>query len=178
MVKDRFTRQLLISGGIIVASIIIAGGALFFFSSSISAQALVIANDRMTIQQDTNTVANLAQLGADASQAMQYQAAIDQLLPSQYGLVTFTQWLTQLGEKYNVTADAAFQGSITPPTGVTPGSAQFSFSAEGTPGDIASFLDDMDAKSAEFLLSLSSFDVSADGTNEKVTGQGVLFFQQ
>ena len=177
MGKDRFTKQLWISAGVIVAGIVLAAGVLGFLSGDISAQASAIANDRAVIQENANAVATLVQLDADAPQAARYQAAIDQLLPNQYGLVTFTQWFSQLGEKYGVTTDAAFQGSVVPPAGTVAGTAQFSFGAEGSPDNLTAFLDGMNAKSSGFLVSLTSFDVASDGMNEKMTGQGVVFFQ-
>ena len=58
-----------------------------------------------------------------------------------------------------------------------PGTAQFSFSAEGSPAAIDAFLDGMSVKSSAFLISLTSFDVANNATDEKVTGGGVVFFQ-
>ena len=176
MVKKRFTRQLWISFGIVVASIAIAAGAISFFSGSFSAQADVITQDRGEIQKNTDAVTYLSQLEAAAPQAAQYQAAIDQLLPDQYGLVTYTQWLAQLGAKYNVSTNAAFQGSVVTSTETTAGTAQFSFSAKGSPDNLTTFLKGMNDKTSGFLVSLTSFDVTSDGTNETVTGQGILFF--
>ncbi len=176
MVKDRFTKQLWIGGGIIIGSIIVAAVAMGFFSGSLSDQANAIATARATVQTNTDAVGHLAQLKGQVPQAAQYQAAIDQLLPNQYGLVTFPQWLSDLGAKYNVTANAAFQGSVVPSAGTTAGVAQFSFTADGPLSDLTAFLDGMNAKSSNFLVTLTSFDMTNDGTNEKVTGQGTLFF--
>jgi hypothetical protein len=169
MEKKRFARQLWISFGIVVGSIAIAAGMSVFFSGNISAQADAIANDRTAVQSKTDALANFAQL--------EYQSAINQLLPDQYSLVTFTQWIAQLGAKYGVTANAAFQGSVVPSAGTTPGTAPFSFSVQGSPEKIAAFLDGMNTKSAGFLVTLTSFDVTGGGTNENMTGQGTLFFR-
>jgi hypothetical protein len=177
MEKERFARQLWISFGIIAGSIAIAAGILVFFSGNISAQADAIVSDRATVQSKTGALANLAQLESEAPQAAQYQSAINQLLPDQYGLVTFTQWIAQLGAKYAVTTNAAFQGSVVPSAGTTPGVAQFSFSAEGPPENISAFLDGMNVKSTGFLVTLTSFDVTGSGSNENMTGQGTLFFR-
>ncbi len=130
MEKKRFVRQLWISLGIIVGSVAIAAGILVFLSGNISAHANTIVSDRATVQSKTGALAGLAQLESEAPQAARYQLAIDRLLPDQYGLVTFTQWIAQLGAKYDVTTNAAFQGSVVPSAGTTPGTAQFSFSAE------------------------------------------------
>jgi Tfp pilus assembly protein PilO len=177
MVKDRFLRQLLINIGIILASIIVAAGIIFFLSGTIATQVSMIQKDRTLVQQNTDAIANLAQLESDAPQAARYQAAINELLPNQYGLLTFAQWLSQLGAQYGVTANAAFQGAVVPRAGTTAGTAQFSFNAEGSPANMATFLDALNVQSTGFLVSLTSFDVTSDGVNEKIVGQGTLFFQ-
>ncbi len=177
MEKKRFARQLWISFGVILGSIAIAIGMLAFFLGQISSQADAIVGDRAMVQSKTDALANLAQLESDAPQAAQYQVLINQLLPDQYGLVTFTQWLTQLGNKYGVTTDAAFQGSVTPPAGTIAGTAQFSFSAQGSPSALAAFLNGMSTKSSGFLLTLTSFSITGEGSNENMTGQGTLFFR-
>ena len=176
MIKDRFMRRFWISMSIIVGSIVVAGLAIDYFSGSLSAEANIIVGDRTTIQRNTDAVASLAQLKSAAPQAARYQAAMDQILPDQYGLVTFTQWFSQLGQKYNVTTNAAFQGSVVPTAATVAGSAQFSFSAVGSPADISAFLNAVDSTTSGFIVSLSTFDVASDGTNETITGQGQLFF--
>jgi hypothetical protein len=175
MVKDRFAKQLWISVGVILGSIAIATGVLVFLTGEMTAQANIIVSDRQAIQEKTEAVATLVQLEAAVPLAAQYQKAITQLIPDQYTLVTFPQWLSGLGAKYNVTTDAVLQGSPSQATGATAGVAQFSFTADGAPSDLSAFLNSMNAKSSVFLLSLGSFSVTSDGTNQKVTGQGTLF---
>lgn len=177
MVKDRFKRQLWISIGIIAASIVVAAGVLYFLSGNISAEAQAIASGRAQVESEIDDIANLATLQEAAPQAARYQAAMDQILPDQYGLVTFTQWFATLGQKYGVTANATFQGSVVPPAGATPGNTQFSFDAEGTSEDLTAFLDGLNATSTGFLVTLTSFSVKSDGTSEDMTGQGTLFFR-
>jgi len=177
MVKDRFVRQMWIGLGIIVASIALAAGAIFYYANDLSAQADGIVNDRTAMQRQTDSVTDLANLEHSVPQAAQYQVAMDRLLPDQYGLVTFGQWVSQLGQKHNVNANAQFQGAVTAPTGITLGNAGFSFDAEGSPADLASFLDEMTLKSSGFLLTLGSFDFTSNGTDSKVTGQGTVFFR-
>lgn len=175
MVKERFVKQLWIGCAIIAGSIVIAGVALFFLSGDMSAQAAMIVKDRQAIQQKTDAVATLAQLQGAVPQASQYEQAITQLMPDQYSLVTFPQWLSTLGGRYDVTTDAVLQGSASPASGATAGTAQFSFSAEGSPSNLTAFLNGMNLTSPGFLLSISSFNVVSDGANEKITGQGILF---
>lgn len=177
MAKEYFIRQLWISCGVILGSIVIAAGVLWFIGGQLSMEAAAIANDRAVAQSKTDALANLAQLESEVPQATQYQSAMDQLMPDQYGLVTFTEWLSQLGAKYGVTTNAAFQGAVTPSAGTTPGTAQFSFSAEGSPANLTAFLDGMNTKSSGFLVTLTSFDVTGNGSNEDMTGQGTAFFR-
>jgi hypothetical protein len=177
MVNERFAQRLWISFGIIVASIALAAGALYFFSGDLSANANAIVNARAALDEQAVAVANLASLKQQATQAAQYQAAISQLVPGQYGLVTFTQWFADQGKKYSVSANAAFQGAAVPAQGAAPGTAAFSFTAAGSLDGLTSFLDFIGAKSSEFLVSFNSFNVTGDGTNYSVTGQGTVFSQ-
>lgn len=175
--KKYFAKQLWISFGIVIGSMAIAAGVLYVFFGKMSAEANAIVVDRAVVQSNTDAVAELAQLEGQAPQAAQYEAAIDQLLPDQYGLVSFPQWLAQVGAKYDVTTSAGFQGSVTPPTGMTPGTVEFSFTATGAPTNIVAFLNDIDTQSSGFLLSLTSFTVTNTGSSEQMTGQGTLFFR-
>lgn len=177
MVKGYFKKQFWISFGIVVASVVVTVGALYLFGGNINDQASMIAGYRTEIQEKADAVANLATLESAAPQAEVYQTAIDQLLPDQYGLVTFPQWLAALGAKYDVTTDVAFQGAVVPSGATTPGTAQFTFSAEGSSGNLADFLAGMNERSSGFLISLGSFDVTGNGATDSMTGQGTLFFR-
>lgn len=177
MANQRFVKQLWISSGIIVVSIAIAAAGIFYYTGDLSTKASAIVSDRGKVQQNAAALGNLAVLQQESAQAVQYQTAMNELLPDQYGLVTFEQWLAQLGQRYNVTTNATFQNSPTSPQGTIPGTAGFSFSAEGSPANLTSFLGEMVSQSSGFLLNVSSFDFTSDGTNAKITGQGVVFFR-
>jgi type II secretory pathway pseudopilin PulG len=177
MVKDRFTKQLWIGLGIVIVSIAAAALAIFFFVGNLTTQADTIEQDRALIQKQTDSVANLASLEHAVPQAAQYQTAMDQLLPDQYGLVTFEQWFSQAGRRYNVTSAAQFLGAAASPQGTTPGTAGFSFDAEGSPADLIRFLDGINMKSAGFLISLSTFSFTNTNNSAKVMGQGIIFFR-
>ena len=178
MVKDHFLRQLWISSGVIVVSILAAAYGIYFYSGDLSAQADKIVNDRAVIQQQTDSIGDLANLERAVPQAAQYQAAMNRLLPDQYGIVTLGEWFTQTGGKYGVSANAQLQGgSALSPQGLTPGSASFSFDAEGPPASLLSFLDEISSKSPGFLISLGQFDFTNSGTSAKVTGHGIVFFR-
>ncbi len=175
--NERFAKRLWIGFGIIVASIAITWGALYFFIGDLSANADAIVSARAALNRQNAAVANLASLKGQAAQAAQYEAAISQLVPSQYGLVAFAQWFTAQGKNYGVNATAEFQGSVTPSQGSTPGSAIFSFSASGSLSNLAAFFDFVSAKSSGFLVAFNTFDVTGDGTNYSIQGQGTVFSQ-
>jgi predicted PurR-regulated permease PerM len=175
MEKDRFVKRLWISFGVIVASIAIAAGVLYFLSGSLDSEAKAIVADRTMAEQETNSVAQLANLEQQAPQAEQYQEAIDQLLPDQYSLLNFGEWFAQLGQQYGVTATASLQGSINPSQGSTPGNATFAFVVQGPLSDMTTFLDVASSKSSGFLFTLTSFSVTGSGTSYQITGQGTVF---
>jgi hypothetical protein len=177
MVNERFIKRLWISFGVVIVGIVIASAALYFFAGNLSATADTIVSARTALTDQNAAVANLASLKQQAAQAAQYEPAISHLVPNQYGLVPFSQWFTQQGTAHNVTADAMLQGTVTPSVGSTPGSAAFSFTATGSLSDIASFLDFVSAKTSEFLVTLSSFNVTTNGTNYSIAGNGMVFSQ-
>ncbi|GEM_PF-2271251 len=177
MVNEQFSKKLWISFGIVVASFAIAGGALYFFAGDLSANADAIVIARAALYQQNSAVANLASLKQQAVQAVRYQSAMDQLVPNQYNLVTFTQWFTDQGRQFNVDANAEFQGSAMPSQGSAPGSDAFSYTATGSVSNIASFLDFVSAKSSGFLVLFNSFNITGGGTSYSAQGQGTVFSQ-
>lgn len=177
MIKDEFVKKLSISFGVIVLGIAIGWGVTSFLAGDIASRVKAIIASRSTIAEQTNSVANLANFERAAPLAAQYQAEMDQVLPTQYGLVSFGQWFSSEGQKYGVTASASLQGTTVPPAAAAPGTVTFSFSAEGSFATISSFLKGASTDSSGFLFSFDSFDVSTDGANDKITGQGTLFFK-
>lgn len=177
MAHNQFIRKLWISSGIILTSVVVLVGAIAYCINDLSVQAGAIVDDRASIQSRADAVADLAGLEAAMPAVGEYRSAINQLLPDQYGLVTFGSWFSRIGSQYGVTANATFQNSFVPAAGTSAGTAGFSFDAEGSPANIISFLDEIDTKSSGFLLAVTSFNFTSDGTNAKVTGQGTVFFQ-
>ncbi len=172
-----FARGLWISFGVIAVSIIAATAGIYYLAGDLSAQADAIVRARADVQNETVAVANLASLKAQAPQAEQYQAAIDRLIPGQYGLVTFSQWFQNEGKQYGVTAAASFQGAVTPAQGTLPGTVVFSFNASGPPPNVETFLDAVSRRATGFLLSIDSFNVSTNGADYQIAGKGTLFSQ-
>jgi hypothetical protein len=116
-------------------------------------------------------------LETTAPEAALYEAAMEKLLPDQYGLVDFGPWLTKLGNQYGVTASFSFQGNPSAPPAGTLGSAPFSLTAQGDSiQSLTNFLKDIESQAPGYLLSISSFDLS-NSANPSLTAQGTLFFR-
>lgn len=175
--KDNFKKQLWLSAGIILGTIVIASVGLYFLAGSLSDEADKIIVDRVQIQTQTNALANLAALKRDAPQAAKYVKAIRTLIPGQYGLVGFGQWLNTIGVKHSVTTSFALQGSVTPASAGAAGGAGFSMDAEGTRSDVISFLRDLESQAQGFLLSIDAFDITRNGDRARLVAHGTLFFK-
>jgi len=175
--KDKFKKQLWISSGIIGGSIIAALIAIYFFSSSLAAATQKIIADRSLVASQTSALASLADLKRDAPLALRYEAAINKLLPSQYTLIGFGQWLEGRAAQYGVTTNFSFQGAPVPATPDTFGTAVFSAEAEGPAANITAFMKDIEMQAPSFLLTLDSFDFTNNGTTSRATMGGTLFFQ-
>jgi hypothetical protein len=175
--KENFKRKLWIGFGIVFGSIVIASVALYFLSGDLNAQAAAIFAQKTSDQSQTQAVANLATLKSTAPAAARYEAAMERLLPDQFGLVGFGQWLDQVGSQYGVTATFSFQGNPSTPAPGTLGSAPFSLTAQGSSiQGLTAFLENIESQAPGFLLSISSFDLTG-GANPSLTAQGVLFFR-
>jgi hypothetical protein len=175
--NDRFKKYLRIGIGVILGSMVIALVAFYFLAQNLRAQADDIVAKKTTAKSEANAVADFAALESDAPQAMQYDAAIQKLLPTQSGLIAFNTWVSQIATKYGVIATAAYQGDPTLPTGAVPGSASFTMTAQGPENSIAPFIDYLSAHAVGFLLSFGSFNFTNNKTQENFTGQGTLYFR-
>ena len=173
--KNDIKKQLWISGAIIFGSMVVAAAVVYYLSFDIAAKAKAIADDRSLTDQKTGVLAVLAGLKAQAPQAAAYQAAIDQLIPSQDGLIGFGGWLNQIASSDGVTANFSFDGDPVPASGNIPGYVAFSLNASGPINNIVNFLDDIESKSPGFLLSIKSFDLTEQTANYQIVAQGQLF---
>ncbi len=175
--KDTFKRQLWLSIGIVAGSIVVASVAFYVLSVSLSDEASKIVLDRATIDTQTSALGSLASLKSDAPQAARYELAMRSLLPDQYKIVGFGQWLSAIGAKHAVLTSFSLQGAITPAGKGVAGTAGFSMNAEGSHDAIIAFLKDLESEAQGFLLSLDTFDIAKSGDHERITARGVLFFQ-
>jgi hypothetical protein len=180
MTKDMnnsFKKHLWIGTGIIVGSMAVAFIAFYLFSGYLRTRADNIIAEKTAAKKEASAIADFAALKTDAPKAAQYDVAIQKLLPSQSGLITFNAWVSQIAKGYGVIATVAYQGDPTLPTGATPGSAAFTMTAQGPENSIVPFVDYLSSRAVGFPFSFGSFNFTNDRTQENFTGQGTLYFK-
>jgi len=162
---------------VIVGSVILAAVGFWLLSGSITAEADRVVAQKVAAQETTNAVANFAVLKAAAPQAAQYGVAIQKLMSDQSGLITFSSWVNQAANKYNVTATVAYQGDPVPSSAGVPGTANFTMTAQGPENSITPFVNYLSSQAAGFMLSFGSFDFTNDQDQENIIAQGTLYFR-
>jgi hypothetical protein len=174
----QFNRQLWMSFGIILGSIVIASGVLYYLAGGISGMAGKIVADRKLISQQTGAITTLAELKQDAAAAGPYEAAMDELLPTQDGLIGFPGWVQKIGNSDQVAVTTTFnpnsvsQNNV--PGGATPSSIGFSLQAQGSAGALAAFLKDIQSQPG-FFVQIVSFDLVGGGSNDMLSAQGNVY---
>lgn len=174
---DGYNRRLWLGMGVILVSIIAGAIALFYFSGAIASQADQIAMAKAKANNDANALANLASLEGAAPRAAQYDAAIQQLIPDQSGLISFNTWIGQVAARYQVNASVSFTGNPIPSTGNMPGSATFNMTAQGASGSIIPFLDYLTTQAPGFIVSFTSLDLTNTQTQGSLSAQGITYFR-
>ncbi len=175
--NHNFKKRLWIGLSVTFGSIVAAAIGFYFLSNDLQTQATNVMVTRAAIQNRSNVVANFAALEADAPKAEQYAAAIQQLLPDQSGLIVFNSWVSQIAKNYNVAATVAFQGNPVPSSASSPGTIDFTMTAQGPEGSIGPFLTYLSSQASGFILSFSSFDFTNNKTAENLTAQGTVYFR-
>ena len=180
MEGTQFSRRLWISFSIIFGAIVLASVALYYVSGNLSASADKIVANRTLINQETTGVATLAQLKQDAATAATYQSAMEQLLPTQDGLINFSGWLQKIGNGDQVAVNTTFNPNAISPN--PPGSVSvaqtmgFSIQAQGSVSALAAFLKDIQSKPG-FFVHINSFDMVSNSGSETLSAQGIVFFR-
>jgi hypothetical protein len=172
-----FKRHLIISFGIILGSALVAALALNWLSGSIAESSQKIVQDRSLIDQQNGALSALATLKAQAPQAAKYEVAMNKLLPTQDGLISFGQWLTAFATEHGVTATFFFQGTPVPPAGTTVGTAPFALTISGSLNGITTFLNDANTKATGFPFEINSFDMTNTNGSYQFSGHGNIFFR-
>ena len=171
-------KKLGVSFAVILGSFVIAGATLYFVAGNIYALSAKIVADRALVDKETGAVGVYASLKQQAAQAMTYQTAMDNLLPTQEGLIGFSQWVSGIASRYQVSANASFQGNGPPVmTASGAGQAPFSLSASGSLDNLTAFTTDLQSNASGFLLTLTSFTLAEKNGTYDLNSQGIVFFR-
>jgi Tfp pilus assembly protein PilO len=176
-----FKKRLLISISIIICSAVAAGVGLYYLAGATTATVSGILTDRQLITSRTGALGTLATLRQQAPQVAAYQAAMDKLVPTQDGLINFTQWINTIAAQRQVVASVAFGGGSNVVQGILAqnfGTAPFSLTVTGDPNSIVAFLTDVESNVPGFLVDLNSFTLTKNSNNYELQSQGVVFFRQ
>jgi hypothetical protein len=184
MVTD-FKRHLIISFSIILTAIVVATLAIYILSGNIAAQVMKVQTDRALVGQQTGSIDALSSLKEQEPKASIYELSIDQLLPTQDGLIGLTEWLNTIANNHEVAVKATFTGSTQPPVispaadsiVATPGESNFSLEVSGPLSNIIAFLNDIETQSPGFLIEINSFDLTTSGAGYQLEAQGDAFFR-
>jgi len=173
--KDNFKRSLLITSSIIVGSAVVAAVVIYFLSNDLAAQVGKIVEDKAFAAQQAAALTILANLKADVPVATTYTTAMEKLLPTHDELIGVPQWINTTASADGVAASFSFQGSNVPASASAAGTDTFSLSVQGPIANITSFLNDIETKSSQFLLSVTNFDLVASGSGYTLSVQGVVY---
>lgn len=177
MTNDMFKKQMMISGIIILASIIVTGVIVYFLAVRQSAMADAITIGRQAVMGQATQFGMLADLKQNAPAAAKYQAAMNELLPSQDDLITFPPQVDDLSRTDGVTSNFAFQPSITSASADAPGSVGFNLNVSGPMSNIIAFMKDFEVTAPILLSEIDSVNVTGNGSTYTLAAQGRVFFQ-
>ncbi len=166
-----------ISVALIVGGIAALSFALYVLSGDIVTEADKIIADRALIARRAQGIGALADLKRDAILAQSYKDAMTKLLVPQDKLFDFPHWLDGLASSRHVSASFSFDGTQSLPQPNFPGFNGFNLSVSGNNmQDVIDFIKDVEFRTPEFLVDISSFDITKNGDNYSVAMRGRIFF--
>ena len=175
--QDPFKKQLLIRSAIVAGTVVVAGVVVFFLAANLAVAADAITANRQTIMSQAEQLATLENLKQNAPVAEKYQAAMDQLLASQDGLLIFPGQIAALGQTDGVTSDFSFASDITPSGADSPGSVGFSIDATGSVVNVIAFMKDLEVSAPVLLSQIDSFNLAGGQSGYTLTVEGKVFFK-
>ena len=177
--QGHFQRYLWTNIGIVVGSIAVFSVVFYFLSQALSDTAGRILADRAIIAQRTANLESLNDLKTNAATAAVIQKKIDPLLPTQDGLISFPQFMNNLGRTHSLNLIFNFDGAAVSPQPPTPGYVAFDATVEGSPDNIRSFLADLEEHTTRFLVNVQEFDFTpSSGGVYRGDLKGQVFFRE
>lgn len=172
-----FRKRMVLGVLSIAGSIAVFGALLYWISGVLSDQAAAIVAARSVVEQQAQLVASLAVLKTMKPEVDKYRQALDALLPVKDDLVNFPAWIDGLSRAHQVGDTFAFQSKAVAAGEAQAGSIGFSLDAQGTYGDLADFLKDVEFKAPRYLVTLDGITLKRNGSTYRASVQGTVFFR-
>lgn len=173
-----FSRQLWFGIGILVLILAVYAAAFYFLSSDVETQAQELVATRNLSTQRSKLLALLAELKKSSTQVDFYQAKLGALLPTEKQLIGISRSLDALSRSNQVSMDFNFEGSTVRPTADNLGYNGFRVSLQGPYDSILNFLQAIELRSSQYLMTLSDYELSQSGDNYQFSAHGKLYFRQ
>lgn len=159
MLQTNLKRPLTLALGVIGLSLVVGIGGATLLGRALEAQAQEVIAARVAIARSSTLAPRLAELRAQEPQAAAYERVLGLLLPTQEQLLEVPRVLEQLGRSYDVTAKFQYQGSE-PGVGAV-SALPFTIVANGTPGNLALYLREVEIRHPRYTISIGSVDLTA-----------------
>ena len=169
--------MVLVSAGVIVGSASLFLAGLLVTSGRIAAKAEKISQTRLAAQQRTEAIELLAGLKQGSREVEDYAQRLNQLLPAETNLLSFSSYLKELARVNEVELTGFQFGSKVAPLPDAPGRAGFALAVSGDYKRLRIFIDQLENKSAKFLVGLTNLDTSRAGENYNMSVQGYAYFK-
>ena len=172
--KKEVRGSLLSLGAIVVVFVgfmLVAKGQIADFSTRITEAQSLMSQQRTVSSQ-------LIELREDEGLAAKYGVVINVLIPTDNQIFDLERWLVASAQTYNTGIVFAYSGSKLDPTEGTLGNFPFSMKLSGKASDIAEFLDFLENKSSQFLMSFDNMSIGAvQGESSLVALNGKAYFR-
>ncbi len=172
--KHEVRKNLFVFGAIVL----IFGGFVFFAKGQMVKLSNRIAGVQSVISQQRTISSQLASLREDKALASKYETTINVLIPTRRQLFDLQRWLGNQAQSYNTGITFNYPGNETDPTGESLGNLPFSMKLSGKIRDLANFLDFLENKAPQFLMSFDDLNVGASqGNSNQVALKGKVYFR-
>lgn len=147
--------------GILVlgAIFLVFGLFLYFGKGQLLKLSERVKEVQIRISQQRNVSSEIIKLREDEKLAAKYEKVMNALVPVEGQMFGLQRWLVTQGQIYNVGVTFGYTGDGIEPQGENLGNLPFSLKLSGELGDLAAFLDFLENKNSQFLMSFDNLSV-------------------
>lgn len=158
--------------------ILVLGGFIIFAKSQMTKLSNRVAGVQSAISQQRTISSQLISLREDKELASKYETTINILIPTRRQLFDLQRWLGSEAQARNAGLTFNYVGEQKDPEGGSLGHLPFSMRLSGQTVDLIGFLDFLENKTPQFLMSFDdlSVGVSREGVNQ-VALKGKVYFR-